>query len=301
SASASVSAFADADADSPVIRSDPIHSNCHTSRLQKEITDILVIRSGTTWREKSEISAGYLKRTIQQRQASRYIAQLQHPTNASLIYYPSTSCLDSSAAESLSDEFDIDELQEAAKKSPKKSSPRVDRLSYSFWYLFFQHPLYTDIIMTIYTQACKDAFYPFSWQETCLVLLPKKGDLSSLRNWRPLSLINCDAKIFIADNGLLVQLMMEQAKQQSNSKTLGLMLDFEKAYDRIHPLYLSRVLEKFGFPASTIKSIINLFFNTKISININGYLSNTITQHRGLRQGDPLSPILFTLAIEPLL
>ena len=228
---------------------------------------------------------------------------------------PSNSQLDSSAAESLSEEFDIEELREAAKRSPKQSSPGVDRLSYSFWYLLFQHPLYSDLITTIYTQACKDAIYPPSWQETCLVLLPKKGDLSSLRNWRPLSLINCDAKIFtrilnkcliqvlpplimlyqtgflpnrfIADNRLLVRLIMEQAKQHSNSKAIRLMLDFEKAYDRIHPMYLSRVLEKFSLPASTIKSIHRLFFNTKICININGYLSNTIIQHRGLRQGDP--------------
>ncbi|KAG2205884.1 hypothetical protein INT45_009462 [Circinella minor] len=48
------------------------------SSLQKEITDILAIRSGTRWRKNSEVSAGYLQRTIQQRQTSRYIAQLQH-------------------------------------------------------------------------------------------------------------------------------------------------------------------------------------------------------------------------------
>ena len=49
------------------------------SSLQKEITDILTIRSGTRWRENSEVSTGYLQRTIQQRQTSRHIAQLQHP------------------------------------------------------------------------------------------------------------------------------------------------------------------------------------------------------------------------------
>ncbi|KAG2214076.1 hypothetical protein INT45_010955 [Circinella minor] len=332
------------------------------SVLQKEITDILAIWSGTRWREHSEVSAGYLQRTIQQRQTSRYIAQLQHPSTgeihpdpegmqrAASVFYQSlytmdevdddsidlllnslsqNTSLNNDEAESLYCDFEINELRVAAKRSPKQSSPGDDGLSYSFFYLLFQHLLYENLITKIYNQACQDGIFPKSWQHTCLILLPKKGDLSLLRNWRPLSLINCDAKLFtrlinkriinvaqslitpfqtgflpnrfIAKNGLLVRLMMEQAKHQQHHDTIGLMLDFEKAYDRLHPVYLSTVLKKFGFPTCIINSICNLFFSTQIRININGHLSSSITQHRGLRQGDPLSPILFNLALEPLL
>ena len=140
---------------SPVIRSQILPTiETQITILQKEITDILTIHSGTTWREKSEISAGYLKRTIQQWQTSKYIAQLKHPNtdtlhsdparmqDATTQFYqslyttddvigesidrllntlPSNSQLDSSAAESLSEAFDIEELRQAAKKSPKQS------------------------------------------------------------------------------------------------------------------------------------------------------------------------------------
>ncbi|CAO3569417.1 unnamed protein product [Mortierella alpina] len=44
-----------------------------------------------------------------------------------------------------------------------------------------------------------------------------------------------------------------------------------------------------------------LFFSTEITLNINGHASSEFTQARGLRQGDPLSPLLFNLAFEPLL
>ncbi|KAG1062166.1 hypothetical protein G6F42_027486 [Rhizopus arrhizus] len=61
------------------------------------------------------------------------------------------------------------------------------------------------------------------------------------------------------------------------------------------------VLQQFGFPASLVASISHLFFSTRISVSINGWLGSPFTQGRGLRQGDPLSPLLFNLAFEPLL
>ena len=86
---------------------------------------------------------------------------------------------------------------------------------------------------------------------------------------------------FIASNGLMAQIIMENAKQYNN-KDIGLLLDQEKTYDRIHPSYLIRTLTKFGVPEPFINSIAALFFNTQVRININGHLSDTLTQKRGL-------------------
>ncbi|KAG1045890.1 hypothetical protein G6F43_011211 [Rhizopus delemar] len=105
---------------------------------------------------------------------------------------------------------------------------------------------------------------------------------------------------FIADNGILVNLAIEQAAVR-NSEEIGLVCDQEKAYDRIHPDYLRTALEQYGFPASFVSSIDKLLFGTSMRINVNGFLTTPVPLGRGLRQGDPISPLLFNLAIEPLI
>ena len=76
---------------------------------------------------------------------------------------------------------------------------------------------------------------------------------------------------------------------------------FVHGHHSVHPEYLRRVLLHFGFPSTLVTSLSKLFFGTRIHVSINGWLGSAFTQGRGLRQGDPLSPLLFNLAFEPML
>ena len=338
----------------------PILEN-QISALQAEIVDIAALRAGQRWRENGETSAGYLKRTITQQARKRAMPVLRHPVTDNLCPTPETmqqavsafyTCLYSpeesnddavrdllahipidnvlseAEGQSLCRKFTIEDLCISSRRTPRRSSPGPDGLPYEILFLVFRHPLYANMLESVYNDALTAGVYPSSWQQTCMRLLPKKGDLTSLKNWRPIALINCDAKVFtrllnsriltvanklitgyqtgfipgrfIADNGLTARLAMEQA-QWTQSSEIGLLLDQEKAYDRVHPNYLAKTLEHFGFPESLRKAILNLFFGTNIRINVNGFLTSPVPQKRGLRQGDPLSPVLFNLAFEPFL
>ncbi|KAK4512636.1 uncharacterized protein ATC70_003340 [Mucor velutinosus] len=79
------------------------------------------------------------------------------------------------------------------------------------------------------------------------------------------------------------------------------LLDQEKAYDRVSPTYLTMVLHQFALPASLVDSISGLFIDTRIPLSINGWPGAPIEQRRGLRQGDSLSSLMFDLAFEPFL
>lgn len=60
-------------------------------------------------------------------------------------------------------------------------------------------------------------------------------------------------------------------------------------------------MRRFGFTESFVTCISSLFFQTTLCMNVNGFLSSPFAHGRDLRQRDPLSPLLFNLAIESLL
>lgn len=158
-------------------------------------------------------------------------------------------------------------------------------------------------------------------------LIPKEGDKTNIKNWRPITLLNVSYKIlakvlarklesilpkfvgstqtgFIKGRYILENLItsweaMNWAKS-SNQNVAIFLLDFEKAYDRIEWNFIDIMLKAFGFPNIFCNYIKILLKDAMAQVEINGSLSDPFPLTRSIRQGCPLAPALFVIASEAL-
>jgi hypothetical protein len=98
-------------------------------------------------------------------------------------------------------------------------------------------------------------------------------------------------------------LALHEIVHELKRKRLGgllLKLDFEKAYDHVNWDFLREVLLRKGFSSTMVHRLLQLVSGGQTAININGEIGPYFRNARGVRQGDPLSPILFDFMVDSL-
>jgi hypothetical protein len=166
---------------------------------------------------------------------------------------------------------------------------------------------------------------PHQWKESIVVPIHKKGDKTDCSNYRAISLLSISYKILsnillsrlipyadeiigdhqcgfrcnrsTTDQIFYIRQLLEK-KWEYNGTVHQLFIDFKKAYDLVRRDALYNILIEFGIPRKLV-GLINMCLNETYSrVHIGKNLSDKFTIESGLKQGDALSPLLFSFAFE---
>lgn len=219
-----------------------------------------------------------------------------------------------------------EELESTLKWFKKDKSPSPDGWTVEF-YLTFYDLLGQDLLKVVEESRSSGCLY-HAINSTFIALIPKSDTPSSFDDYRPISLCNCLYKIIskIIANRLRPILSRNIAPQQfafhedrqiheaigstqealhsifsKHLKSIILKIDLSKAFDRVSGLYIKMLLIHLGLPLNFINQIMACITTPTFSVLINGSESHFFHSKRGLRQGFPLSPLLFLIVMEGLI
>ena len=168
--------------------------------------------------------------------------------------------------------------------------------------------------------------YPSQWTTNYLKIIYKKGDIDDPNNYRGLSIGSCLGKLYssillgrlekftlkqeiippeqigfkkgfrTADHVYLLKTLVEKTFHKKE-KLYAAFIDFKKAYDTVNREKLLKKLRDIGLSGTFLKNIKSLYAKTEYKIKLKNRVLDAISSNLGLKQGCPLSPILFNIYI----
>ncbi len=226
---------------------------------------------------------------------------------------------------SLTSRLSLEEVCSAIRALPKGKALGHDGIPMEFFHECEQE-VTPDLLQTFTAMLSKGATSTFL-NKGVITLIPKSGDCARLNNWRSITLLGSVYKIlakvlagrlqaafshiirpnqtgFVEGGSILNNVFIAQEAlgwaEESNQDLVLLLLDFEKAFDRIEWNFLFTTLEKLGFEGTWICWVRSLYKEATSTIKMNGELGPDFQLARSVKQGCPLAPYLFILATNVL-
>ena len=213
-------------------------------------------------------------------------------------------------------------------KQTKKSAPGIDKITYAQWR--WVDPI--GLILSMIFYICRlNSRIPSDWKHATVTLIHKGGDTSSVRNWRPICLQLTIYKIYTAllarrikewsystsafspaqkgflsfdgcvEHNFLLQAILTDSRRRKKDLMLA-WLDLRDAFGSVLHELILLMMRRLGLSSGILKTVQDNYSNSSVAIKTGrSTFTQSKPQGRGVKQGCPLSPILFNIALEGLL
>ena len=211
-------------------------------------------------------------------------------------------------------------------KSGKAAGP--DEINGEYLKIFGQ--TFEGILLKLVNIIFSKHIYPSKWALNFLKPIFKKGSTKDPDNYRGLAIGSAFAKLFsfillkrltnfidiktllsphqigfikgktTSDHIFFLRTIVEKVVKRNKKKLYAVFIDFKKAYDTVNRELLLKKLQSLGINGVFMRNINAMYNKTEYTIKLKGGYTRAIKSNLGLKQGCPLSPLLFNLYIDDI-